>query len=154
MRVVLLLAAFLCSSCAVQQSDKPRQVGEDPLKILRCYEHGLAPGKFCRASMLQVISSRGLFEQRQVVVPGFLGDIDGDLYLFPSREFYLGRDLSSSVRLLGEPKLMEGNEGSNVIVFGTFTLDAPDPSTLMKPVGAISVLHVRNGYNKPDTESR
>ena len=148
MRNTLLLAALLCSSCSAQEANVNNVADFDRNRILRCYEHGSAPGKFCRASMLQVISSRGLFEGHQVIIPGFVGDLEGDLYLFPSREFYLSRDLSSSVRLLGDLVSMKGKEQTNVIVFGSFSLDAPDPSTLMKPAGAITVLSVRNGYNK------
>lgn len=149
MRKILLLAALLFSSCSMQDASGQKEVGSDPYRVLRCYEHGSAPGKFCRASMLQVIASRGLFESRQVIIPGFVGDVEGDLYLFPSREFYLSRDLSSSVRLLGDVEALKGKEQTNVIVFGTFSLEAPDPSTLVKPVGAIMILSVRNGFNKP-----
>lgn len=149
MREILLLAALLCSSCSAQEARVSEEGVVDPHRILRCYEHGSAPGKFCRASMLQMITSRGLFDGRQVIVPGFIGDLEGDLYLFPTREFYLSRDLSSSVRLLGALESLKGKEQTNVIVFGAFSLNAPDPSTLMKPVGAITVLNVRSGYNKP-----
>lgn len=145
---MIMLAAFICSSCTIQEPSDVRQAAQDSNQILRCYEHGSAAGEFCRASMLQVVTSRGLFDGRQVIVPGFMGDLDGDIYLFPNREFYLSRDLSSSVRLLGELGSLKGKEQSNIIVFGTFSLDAPDPSTLMKPVGAINVLSVRDGYNK------
>lgn len=98
--------------------------------------------------MLQVVAARGLFDGRQVIVPGFAGDVEGDLYLFPNQEFYRSRDVSSSVRLVGSTELLKDKINTNVVVFGTFTLEAPDPSTLMKPVGAVSVLHVRNGYNR------
>lgn len=99
--------------------------------------------------MLQIITSHGLFEGRKVIVPGFVGDLDGDIHLFPSREFYLARDLSSSIRLLGDLSSLKDKEQTNVIVFGTFSLDAPDPSTLMKPAGSIDVVNARSGYNKP-----
>lgn len=148
MRIPILLAVFFCSSCTMQDSNDARQAGQDPYQLLRCYEHGSAAGKFCRASILQVVTSRGLFDGRQVIVPGFMGDLDGEIYLFPSKEFYLSRDLSSSVRLLGNLEPLKGKDQSNIIVFGTFSLNAPDPSTLMKPAGAIDVLSVRDGYNK------
>lgn len=146
---LLLLTVLICSSCTAQEVNAPDRTNADPHRMLRCYEHGSAPGPFCRASMLQVVTSRGMFDGRQVIVPGFVGDVEGDLYLFPSKEFYLSRDLSSSTRLLGNLEPLRGKEQSNVIVFGKFSLDAPDPSTLMKPVGAIHVLSARNGYNKP-----
>jgi hypothetical protein len=149
MQKLMLLTALLCSSCSAQEAIVAKDGDRDPHRLLRCYEHGSASGKFCRASMLQVVTSRGLFDGRQVIIPGFVGDVQGDLYLFPSREFYLSRDLSSSVRLLGNLETLKGAEQTNAIVFGTFSLDAPDPSTLMKPVGAITVLSVRDGYNKP-----
>lgn len=98
--------------------------------------------------MLQVVTARGLFDGRQVIVPGFAGDVEGDLYLFPNQEFYRSRDLSSSVRLLGNIELLKGKINSNIIVFGSFSLEAPDPSTLMKPVGAISIIHLRNGFDR------
>ena len=98
MREILLVAALLCSSCVAQEGNGPKEEIVDSQGILRCYEHGSAPGDFCRTSMLQVITSRGLFDGRQVIVAGFIGDLDGDLYLFPTREFYLSRDMASSVR--------------------------------------------------------
>ena len=149
MREILLVAALLCSSCTAQETDVIKEENVDPQGILRCYEHGSAPGDFCRVSMLQLITSRGLFDGRQVIVAGFIGNLEGDLYLFPTREFYLSRDLASSVRLQGTLESLKGKEQKNVVVFGSFSLDAPDTSAIFKPVGAIAVLSVRNGYNKP-----
>lgn len=137
------MAVASIAGCGTGQSEVV-----DISRLLRCYPHGVAQGDFCRASMLQVITARGVFDGRQVIVPGFVGDIEGDLYLFPNQEFYRSRDLSSSVRLLGNTELLKGKINSNVIVFGSFSLEAPDPSTLMKPVGAISLIHVRNGFNR------
>lgn len=147
MRNLLLIATLLLSACSAQDVSDPRE--GDEARILRCYAHGSAPGDFCRASMLQIVTSRGLFEGRQVIVPGYLGDIHGDRYLFPTKEFYTSRDLASSVRVLGDEEVLADKIGTNIIVFGTFTLGAPDSSTLLKPVGAIAVTTVRNGYNGP-----
>jgi hypothetical protein len=146
-RKLVFLSVLLCA-CSAQDVSGAQE--GDEFKLLRCYEHGAAPGLFCRASMLQVIAARGIFDSRQVIVPGFVGDIEGDLYLFPSKEFYRSRDLSSSVRLIGNTELLKDKISSNVVVFGLFTLEAPDPSTLMKPAGAISLIHVRNGFNRDD----
>lgn len=144
---LLMLSVAICiSACSrVEQKEETNHRND----ALNCYEHGIAPGKFCRASMLQVVASSSSYDGLQVIVPGFVGDVEGDLYLFPTKDFYLSRDLSASVRLLDVGKsgdLLKSTQ-SNIIVFGKFSLDAPDPSTLMKPVGAIEVLHVRNGYN-------
>ncbi|QND80541.1 hypothetical protein H4W19_01665 [Pseudoxanthomonas mexicana] len=143
--LLALMAITIIAGCG-----RGHEGAADTNKLLRCYPHGVAPGNFCRASMLQVVTARGLFEGRQVIVPGFAGDVEGDLYLFPNQEFYRSRDVSSSVRLLGSTKLLKDKINSNVIVFGAFTLEAPEPSTLMKPVGAISVIHARNGFNRID----
>jgi hypothetical protein len=148
MKLLMLMLFALVSLNACSRVDR-KQEDSQRKDALHCYEHGVAPGEFCRASMLKVVASSSLFDGQQVIVPGFLGDVEGDLYLFPTKDFYLSRDLSTSVRLVPAEKsgdLLKSVQ-SNVIVFGRFSLQAPDPSTLMKPVGAIEVVHVRNGYN-------
>ncbi|HWU71512.1 MAG TPA: hypothetical protein VN017_09195 [Pseudoxanthomonas sp.] len=127
---------------------------EDSNSILRCYPHGVGPGDFCRASMLNLIADRGIFDDRLVVVPGYIGAVEGDYYMFPTREFYASRDFSSSVRLMGKDKLQDLNDNnqSNAVIFGRFSLSYPDPSTLLKPVGSIEVIHIRKGYNRENNQ--
>lgn len=116
--------------------------GEGDLdRVLRCAEHGVSKGIFCRASTIQLINHRALFDGRDVIVQGYVGSIYGDLYLFPTKDFYMGRDVASSIRLMGDV----GN-GGNYVIFGRFSILAPETGA-MEPVGSIEIIHAREGYN-------
>lgn len=109
--------------------------------VLRCAEHGVSEGVFCRVSIIQLINHRALFDGKNVIVKGYVGSIYGDLYLFPIKEFYMGRDVASSIRLMGDV-----GDGMNYTIFGRFSILAPETGG-MEPVGSIEIIHTREGYN-------
>lgn len=117
---------------------------------LICSAHGGFEERVCKASMLRAIVDPSSLDGKTIATSGFLVDIEGSTYLFPTKEFSATKDLSSAIACIESDVDLDSFVGSYAMVFGKFSSSRPRSPGFTSAAGIILVSKVRVSAEKTE----
>lgn len=139
---LLALSFFFVVSC----SDEKRaelELAEDYGHGLKCRAYGGVSEEVCPVSIIWLIANPEKMHGKVVAVQGYLSQIEGSYYLFPSQEFARSKDILSSIRCRSSCDDLEIMIGKKTTFIGRFSKNTRAGDFLFEPAGVVDVVHIR-----------
>jgi hypothetical protein len=119
----------------------PAKTGNNDLV---CAAHGGFEERVCKTSILRIIVDAPSLNGKTIATQGFLADVDGRIYLFPTEEFAATKDLSNAVACEEDGGDLASSVGDYVTVFGKFSSLRPKSGGFTVAAGTILVSKIRH----------
>ena len=92
--ILLFASVWACKAEQNAANTSPTTAGSNDLV---CAAHGGFEERVCKTSILSIIVDAPSLNGKTIATQGFLADVDGRTYLFPTEEFAATKDLSNAV---------------------------------------------------------
>jgi hypothetical protein len=139
---VIVIFLALVSGCG--QAEDAKLDAKTVQSDYRCQSFGGFSEDVCMASIFRLAAHPDSYEKRLVGVNGYIQIVDGDYYVFASKEFFDAKDFSNA--LLCDRNATKGCDvlasyvSQNATVFGRFSDDVAIGDWTLRPIGSIDVV--------------
>lgn len=148
--LTLFLLLISVAACKAGEDGASVKQVEASGNDLICSAHGGFEERVCKVSMLRAIVDPSSLDEKTIATLGFLVNIDGGTYLFPTKEFAATKDLSSAIACVESGIDLDSVVGGYAMVFGKFSSSRPRPPGFTSAAGMILVSKVRISASKTE----
>lgn len=144
MNKISLILVLSLAGCG--QVDDARTEHETPQDSYRCQSFGGFSEDVCMAALFRIAAKPHSYERKLVGVNGYVQIVDGDYFLFASREYFQASDFSASLICSAGAKdscsRLASSVGHDVTLIGRFSDDVAIGDWVIRPVGSVEVERV------------